>query len=252
MGLLAEYTLYLFGILALLGLWGFHQIQVRSGRIQAVDLFDRSVVRFYLYVLPDDRPSCPVCAQGHGRVFLPSVVRKIGFSSLDGPCRAPVPCQGLLVGLYGGWVEARQVVSRLQEASKKHPVRLSVQELSALIKGAWSRSISANTDRISMHMLEGWCLGKADHAAALEGLRYVVERAREARHLPLVVPASLRMMELLLKAGREDEARLAIEQFERRFPTECHDIDGPSFAQRQILQAMKSLLWETRSLKVST
>lgn len=251
MGLLEEHTLYLFALLALVGLWGFHQMQVRSGRIQAVDLFDRSVVRFYLYVLPDDRVSCPVCAQAHGQVFLPSVVRKIGFSPLDAPCRAAIPCQGLLVGLYGGWLEARQLVSRVQEASRRHSVRLSAEELSALIKGAWRKSISADTDRISMHVLEGWCLGKTDHAAALEGLQYVVERAKEARHLPFVVPASLRMMDLLLKAGQDEEARLAIEQFERRFPPERHDVEGPSFAQRKMLQEMKSLLWETRSLKVS-
>ena len=251
MGLLAESMLYLFAILALLGLWRFHQMQVKSGRIQAVDLFDRSVVRFYVYVLPEDRPSCPLCAQAHGRVYLPSVVGKSGFSPLDGPCNAAVSCQGLLVGLYGGWVEARQLVSRLQQASKKYPVRLSNEELFALITGAWSKSISADTDRISMHALEGWGLGKTDQQTALEGLHYVVERAKEARHLPFVVPASLRMMELLLKAGRDDEARLAIEQFEQRFPPDRHDVEGPSFVQRKTLQEMKSLLWETRSLKVS-
>jgi hypothetical protein len=250
-GFILESTLSLFAILALLGLWLFHQVQVRSGRIQAVDLFDRSVVRFYVHVLPDDRPCCPVCAKAHGRVFLPSVVGKTAFSPLDGPCSAAVPCVGLLVGLYGGWAEARQVVSRLQQTSKKHLLQLSSEEICALIKGAWSKSISADTDRISMHVLEGWCLGKTDRTTALEGLRYVVERAKEMRHLPLVVPAWLRMVEMLLHGGRDDEARLAIEGFEGRFPSECQDIDGPSFAQRKALHDMKSLLWETRSLKVS-
>jgi hypothetical protein len=250
-GLIAESTLYLLAILALLGLWLFHQIQVRSGRIQAIDLFDRSVVRCYLYLLPQNGTSCPVCAQAHGRVFPPWVVGKVGFSPLERPCTGAVPCQGLLVGLYGGWAEARELVSRLQQASKTHPVRLSPEELGALAKGAWSKSISADTDRISMHLLEGWCLGTTDQTLALEGLRYVVERAKEARHLAYVVPASLRLMELLLQAGREDEARVAIEQFEARFPAERHDIDGPSFAERKRLLDLKSLLWETRSLKVS-
>jgi hypothetical protein len=251
-GLMAESTLYLFGILALLGLWLFHQLQVRSGRIQAIDLFDRSVVRLYLYVLPDDRTSCPVCVQAHGRVFLPTVVGKVEFSPLDGSCSGAVPCQGLLVGLYGGWAEARQLVSRLQQSSKKHPVRLSTEELCALVKGAWRKSISADTDRISMHLLEGWCFGNTDRAAAVEGLRYVVERTKEARHVSHIVPASLRLMDLLLQAGRDDEARLAIEQFEGRFPLERHHLDGPSVTQLKKLQDLKSLLWETRSLKVST
>jgi hypothetical protein len=247
----AQTTLYLFGILALLGLWLFHQIQVRSGRIQAIDLFDRSVVRFYLYVLPDDRELCEICAAAQGRVFLPSAVGKIGFSPIEGACRGAVHCQGQLIGLYGGWAEARELVNRLQQASKKQRIQLSSEELCALAKGAWSKSVSADTDRISMHLLEGWCFGKTDHEAAIKGLRYVVDRAKESRHLPYVVPASLRLMELLIKADLDDEARLAIEQFEQRFPSDRSDVDGPSFAQRKVLQEMKSLLWETRSLKVS-
>jgi hypothetical protein len=247
----AESTLYLCAILALLGLWLFHQVQVRSGRIQAIDLFDRSVVRLYLYVQPDDRPSCAVCAEAHGRVFLPSRVGKIGFSPLEAPCSSPGVCQGQLIGLYGGWVEAREVVNWLQQAPKKHPVRLSSEELCTLAKGAWSKSVSADTDRISMHLLEGWCFGKTDSAVAIEGLRYVVDRAKEGRHRPYVVPAYLRLMDLLLRAGRDEEARLVIEQFEGRFPPDRQDVDGPSFTQRKMLHEMKSLLWETRSLKVS-
>jgi hypothetical protein len=103
-----------------------------------------------------------------------------------------------------------------------------------------------------MHLLEGWCFGNTDRAAAVEGLRYVVERTKEARHVSHIVPASLRLMDLLLQAGRDDEARLAIEQFEGRFPLERHHLDGPSVTQLKKLQDLKSLLWETRSLKVST
>jgi hypothetical protein len=250
-GFLAESWYYLAAIVVLLGLWLFHQIQVRSGRIQAIDLFDRSVVRLYLYVLPEDRACCPVCAQAHGSVFLPSSARRVGFSALDGLCTGTVPCQGVLIGLYGGWVEARQVVSRMPQSSKQRPVRLSSEELYGLAKGAWNKSISADTDRIAMQLLAGWCFAKTDQVAAVEGLRYVVDRAKEPRHLAYIVPASLRLMELLLKAGQEDEARLAIEQFEARFPPERPDVDGPTFAQRKVLQEMKSRLWQTRSLKVS-
>lgn len=250
-GWIVESWFYLAGIVALLGLWIFHQIQVRTGRIQAIDVFDRSVERLYLYVLPDDRPSCPVCAQAHGRAFLPSRAAKVGFSPLDGSCSGTVPCQGLLVGLYGGWTEARGLVSRMPQSTRQHPIRLSSEEVDALIRGAWRQSISADTDRISMHLLEGWCFGKTDRARAIEGLQYVVDRAKEARHLPYVVPAALRLMELLLKAGREDETRFALEQFELRFPPARHDADDPTFAQRKMLQDMKSRLWQTRSLKVS-
>ena len=102
-----------------------------------------------------------------------------------------------------------------------------------------------------MRLLEGWCLATSDLPAAIDGLRYVVDRVKETRHLSCVVPASLRLMELLLKAGRDDEARVAIEQFELRFPGDRHEADGPTFAQLGFLKDMKSRLWETQSLKIS-
>ena len=105
-----------------------------------------------------------------------------------------------MIGLYGGWLEARQLVTRLQQASKKNPVRLTSAEVLALAKGAWSKSVSADTDRISMHLLEGWCFGQTEPAVAIEVLRYVIDRAKEERHLPYVVPAFLRLMDLLLRA----------------------------------------------------
>ena len=251
MELLEESSIYLFGVLALLALWFFHQLQVRAGRIQAVDVFDRSVVRFYVFVLPEDRPSCPICQQAQGRVFLPSVAGKVGFSPLEGLCRGTVPCQGVLVGLYGGWTEARELVGRLQRSPRKRPFRLSSDEIQRLANGAWSKSISADSDRISMRLLEGWCFATSDLPAAIDGLRYVVDRVKEIRHLSYVVPASLRLMELLLKAGRDDEARVAIEQFELRFPADRHEVDGPTFAQLGILKDMKSRLWKRQSLKIS-
>jgi hypothetical protein len=251
MGFSAESTIYLFAILALLGLWLFHQMQVRLGRIQAIDVFDRSLVRFYVYVFPDDRLLCPICTEAQGRVFMPSIAEKNGFLPGGGPCRNTSPCQGYLIGLYGGWVEARQVVSLLQHAPKKSLIRLSCEELCTLARGAWEQSVSADTDRINMHMLQGLCFGKADTGMAVQGLQYVVARARDARHLQLVVPAYLRLLDLLLKAGRVDEARQVIEQVEQRFPVNGPGMYAPSFTERKSLEEMKSLLWETQSLKVS-
>jgi hypothetical protein len=56
---------------------------------------------------------------------------------------------------------------------------------------------------------------------------------------------------LLLRVGPEDETRQAIEQFERRFSTNRHDSESLSPSQRKTLEAMKSMLWESQSLKVS-
>ena len=247
----SEITIYVLAILALFGLWLFHQMQVRSGRIQAVDLFDRSVVRFYVYVIPAENPVCEVCAQAQGRVFLSSLVTKKGFCPLDGKCKGTVYCEGFLIGLYGGWLEARELVARLQQTSKKTVIRLSHDELCAVVKGEWNKSVSADTDRINVHMLEGLCFEKTDTSRAMAGYRYVIERAKEARHLSLVAPAYLRLIGLLLRVGPEDEARQAIEQFERCFPTNRHDSETLSTSQRKTLEEMKSMLWESQSLKVS-
>ena len=40
--LMSNVTIYLMAVLGLLGLWLFHYMQVRAGRILEVDLFDRS------------------------------------------------------------------------------------------------------------------------------------------------------------------------------------------------------------------
>jgi len=247
----SEITIYVLAILALFGLWLFHQMQVRSGRIQAVDLFDRSVVRFYVYAIPAESPVCEVCAQAQGRVFLSSLVTKKGFCPLDGKCKGTVHCEGFLIGMYGGWLEGRELVARLQQTSKKTVIRLSHDELCAVVKGEWNKSVSADTDRINIHMLEGLCFENIDTGRAMAGYRYVIERAKETRHLSLVAPAYLRLIGLLLRVGPEDEARQAIEQFERRFPTNRHDSETLSTSQRKTLEEMKSMLWESQSLKVS-
>src|SRR5262245_27964977 len=248
---ISEMTIYALAIAALLGLWLFHQMQVRSGRIQAIDLFDRSVVRFYIYVIPDDSPTCEVCAQAQGRVFLSALVGKKGFSPLEGRCKGAAPCEGYLIGLYGGWAEAREIVARLQQISKKSVMRLSPEEFCAVVKGEWNKSVSADTDRINMHMLEGLCFEKGDLTLVSTGYRYVIERAKEDRHRSLIVPASLRLIGLLVRAGSEDEARQAIQLFEKRFPPNQSGPDDPTTLQRKSLEEMKSRLWESQALNVT-
>ena len=246
-----EVTMYALAIAALLGLWLFHQAQVRAGRILAVDLFDRSLIRMYVYAAPQGVVLCPVCSQAQGRVFLSTKADKKSFSPTDCPCEAEGRCQGRLIGLYGAWLEAREVVTRLQRASKKAVIRLSPEELRAVVTREWEKSVSANTDRINVHMLEGLCLETADGDRAVAGYRHVIERAADPRHLCFVVPAYLRLVDLLARTGCEEEASKAIEQFERRFPAHLQDAHAPSVFQRKILDEEKSLLWTRRSLKVS-
>jgi len=247
----SEVTIYLAALVGLLGLWFFHYMQVRAGRIQAVDLFDRSIVRMYVYVTLGEGPVCDICAKAHGRVFLSSWTGKKNFNPLEGTCTGEVPCQGCLVGLYGSWLEARKIVAGLQKISKKAVVRLSPEELRALVKGQWKKSVSADTDRVSVHMLVALCEDQHKPDAAIEGYRYVIDQAKEPRHIQLVIPAYLRLISMLLRVGCESEARQVIEQCESRFPTDQHELSSLSSDQRLVLEEKKALLWKRQSLQVS-
>src|SRR6185503_3551458 len=108
-----------------------------------VDIFDRSTTRMYVYAVAKD--ACQHCAATHGRVYLPSMVAKTGFSPLEVPCPKPMPCTAVLVGIYGAWEEARQMVEKLRAHRNKGGLTLSTPELHALVDGAWERSISADT-----------------------------------------------------------------------------------------------------------
>ena len=248
---LSELSLYFLAILGLLGLWLFHQAQVRSGRIQAVDLFDRSVARLYLYVVPEDTSTCEVCTHANGTVFSNSQVGRKGFSPLGSKCSAPAPCPGFLIGLYGGWPEAREIVARLARTPKKSSLKLSPEEVCAMVKGDWKRSVSADTDRVAVHLLYALYCEKVDANGSIEAYRYVIEHSKESRHSSFVVPAYIRMIRLLVQTGGEDEARRAIEQFERRFQKHQQGPYSPSAEQRRQLEEQKSLLWERQSLQIS-
>jgi xanthosine utilization system XapX-like protein len=62
-----DVTVYLVAILGLLVVWQYYQMQIMAGRILAVDIFDRSSIRMYVYVIPDDDHICEVCSAAHGR-----------------------------------------------------------------------------------------------------------------------------------------------------------------------------------------
>jgi len=236
---------YLLGILALLVVWQYHQMQVMKGQILAIDVFDRSGIRMYLHVVPNDKNTCEVCAEANGRVFLPSEVTKIHFTPLGGQCTNPAKCVGLLVGIYGAWPEARHLLERLRTSKKKATVQLSAPELEALIRGPWERSISAATDRISVHMLEAIYYEETSPETSITNYRYLIDQAREVRHLPLIVPSYFRLTELLARQGRSQEAIDVIEQFESRYKAKKVGPHAPTETQRGLMSLRKSRLAAT-------
>lgn len=245
-----DITLYLVAILGLLVLWQYYQMQIMAGRILAIDIFDRSGIRMYLYLTPDGEDACEVCSSANGRVFLPSQVAKKGFSARGGKCARPKPCLGVLVGLYGGWLEARGLLEQLRSNLKKGRRQLSPEEIQALVNGQWGRCISAETDRLAVHMIEAVCLEKSDPPVAIDKYRYVVDEAKEVRHLLLLVPAYLRLVPLLVKAGEVAEALELIERFERRFPVTKRGPHFPTEQQREVMATRKAHLIKNQPLKI--
>jgi hypothetical protein len=246
----ADLTVYLMAILGLLVLWQYYQIQIMAGRILAVDLFDRSGIRMYIYMTPAD-DVCEVCAAANGRVFLPSQVAKARFSPLSGTCQRPIPCDGALVGLYGAWLEARGVVEQLRHNVKKGGIRLSPDEVRTLVSGRWEQCISADTDRLGVHMIKAFSYEKINQEISLDGYRYVVDEAKEVRHLMFLAPAYLRFTQLLLHVGEEAEALETIERFENRFPPTKRGPHYPSDEQREIMKVMKAQLLDDLPLPLS-
>ncbi|TLY15731.1 MAG: hypothetical protein E6K67_10115, partial [Nitrospirae bacterium] len=69
-----EYFNHILGVLGLLLLWKLHQIQVKTGRIEAVDFWARSGIRMFIHVTPGDQKACPSCQEANGKVFSPANV----------------------------------------------------------------------------------------------------------------------------------------------------------------------------------
>lgn len=232
-------TMYLIAILGLLAVWQCYRMQIMAGRILAIDIFDRSGIRMYIYAVPDDGHICEHCANAHGRVFSPSQVAKKGFSPTTRTCARQIPCPGVLVGLYGGWLEARRVLERLRANPKKGGIQLSTAELRAVLNGQWERSISAETDRLAVHMLEAMAYERINSALSVVSYRYVAEEAKEIRHLMFLVPAYLGLVRLLLKCNDAGAALQAIDRFEGRFPMSQAGSHFPTTEQREMMRAWK-------------
>jgi hypothetical protein len=246
-----DMTLYLVAVLALLVIWQYYQMQIMAGRILAVDIFDRSGIRMYFFVTADDDHVCEVCSAATGRVFSSSQVAKQSFTPLNGTCKRAVPCASVLVGLYGGWLEARGVLERVRANFKRRKgVQLSPEELRAMVNGQWERSISAETDRLGIHIIEAMCYEKVNPQVAVSGYRFVVDQAKEIRHLMLLVPAYLRLTQLLIRSGEAAEALELVERFEARFPTNKRGPHFPSEEQREMMRTKKTQLLKGLPLKM--
>lgn len=239
---LPDFLPYLLAIFGLLVLWQYYQIQTMKGRILAIDIFDRSGTRMYLYAVADDAQACEVCRSAHGTVYPPSEVMKRQFLPTKGICKTPARCIGFFVGLYGAWPEADRIVKRLQFSRKREPIQLGQDELEEMVLGPWERSISANTDRLGISVLEAVLGDCSNPSIAMDKYRHALEHAREIRHMPLIVPTYFRLVELLARQDRGAEALQLIEQFEQRYTKGKSEPYAPTEKQLALMKIKKSYL----------
>lgn len=206
-----EVVPYLLAILALLFVWQVYAIQVRAGRVQAVDVFNRSRIRLFIHVTPDDSLACPVCREANGMGFLPHVVAAQRFRPMTNTCANPAGCRCLMVGLYGAWPEAARVQAEMHKNSGR--IQLSKQEMIKLVEGAQARQTASNEDQVSLAILEAMRTEESNPEVAIAHYTFVVDKAQKDRDLALVVPAYILMTDLLERTGRREEALVTLERF---------------------------------------
>ncbi|TAL08695.1 MAG: hypothetical protein EPO02_12435 [Nitrospirae bacterium] len=231
---------YMLAILGLTLIWKFHDMQVKAGRIQAKDFWERSGVRFFLRATPGDTQACLACKETTNSVFLPGLVTSKKFAPQDKPCTNPGGCRCVMVGLYGGWAQALSALALAKKSGGK--ARLSDAELKALIEKSVDARAGASADRISLRMLNALRAEGGQVETAIEHYRYILSHAEEDRDLALMVPTYLRLSELLEKAGKASESLALVEQCLQDYGEKKKGPDAPTEAQRAALNTRKNLL----------
>ncbi len=206
---------YLLAILGLLLLWQLYDIQAKAGRIQKVDVWGRSGIRFFLHMHVYDPQACAACRAAGATAYLPTVVAAKRVSSRVAGCSNATGCRCLLVGLDGKWQAAQRLYAKLSSAGGK--VVVSADEVKQLLDGAQAVRKGLGGDLVSA------CLLSAMHAEtdrpefAVEQYRTVIEQAKTERDLPLLLPAYVRAIELLEQIDRRDQALALVERFLQTF-----------------------------------
>lgn len=237
--IIPEVTVPLIGILGLLIVWQYHQTQVLTGRIYALDFWDITGVRMFIHVTTGDGHACETCREANGTVFLPSVMTQKSFSTLTHPCSSESGCRCLILGLYGGWPEADRLINLLRLQYRRKPYRLRHHEVLELFDGPWHRSVLAAGDRLTIHMAQALLDEPEDVDSSVVLYRTIVEQAKGARDLRLLVPAYLRLAELLEEHDRAEEALMVVQRFEKRFPLKRRAFYYPTDEQRAVMAKRK-------------
>jgi hypothetical protein len=237
---LPEAMPYLLAILGLLLLWLLYKSQILAGRVKAADPRDRSGVRLFLHVTPADTHVCPACRVAKGMAFLPNVIASKQFRPMDRTCTNPAGCRCLLVGLYGAWPEAERV--RAQLGKYKGRIKLSNEEFDGLVDGSQGRRAGIVADQVSVAILEALRAEGSNPDLAIERYRFAVDNAKRERDLGFIVPAYLRLTDLLEQRGHLADALDAVERFSIACGNMKEGADLPTEAQLALMSLRKTRL----------
>jgi len=147
-----------------------------------------------------------------------------------------------LVGLYGGWPEARRLLERLKSQATSKAVQLSEKELDALLGGQWAQGVSATMDRISMHMVEAMRNEGSNPDIAIQRYRFVLDNAKSERDSRFLLPAYLRLVDLLVRAGQHAEALEIVDRFLRAYGDKTKGPFAPNEQQLTVMALRKTRL----------
>ena len=212
---------YLMGVLGLLMTWELHDLEVRTGRIHGLDISDPSAVRswvrnysgvsMYIHATPNDPSACDACRKANHTVFSPAQVRRNKkFNALASPCLNPAGCRCVLVGLGGHWPVAKSLSAWLRENNGATAL-LTAEEMTDLLKTADAGQ--SPDDRLGLYLLEALRAEGTDPQFAISRYRHLIIRGKHGRGHPFLVPAYLRLSDLLDRAGRSTDALDIIDDF---------------------------------------
>ena len=206
---------YFLAILGLLLIWQLHEIQVQAGRIDAMHFWVLSGIRLFLYATPSDSSTCRPCRRAHAQVFFPSYVASKQFKKQMPSCANRTGCRCLLVGIYGAWTEAERARKKLKWNQGR--IQMTGEQVELLVSDGKNRRAGFSADRIALILLEAMQMERTDQKAAINRYRFVVEEAAAKRDLPFVVPAYLRLSELLEAVKEDQEAHEVVTNFLERY-----------------------------------
>ncbi len=139
------------------------------------------------------------------------------FTVLPHSCSIPLGCRCFTLGLHEAWSEADRILQFLRRQAREPPLQLTQEHLLELIDTSGSQTVEIGGDRLTMQPLQGLHLEAKNPDWAVGRYRRVIEEAKGAKDLRLVVPACIRLAKVVERVRGAEEVLHVISQFERRF-----------------------------------